>query len=58
MDMAEITNERIMGIVMQHPDGISAADLCDELVRHGWAHDDISPRKFGLADDDIVRLKR
>ena len=58
MYFKEVVRERIVGIAMQHPEGITAADLCEELVRRGWAYDDLSPRQIGLADDDIIRLKR
>ena len=58
MEFREIVNERIMGIVMQHPEGITAAELCETLIQRGWAYPDLSPEGLGLDDDAIIRLKR
>ncbi len=58
MDRKEINRERVNGIVMQHPNGITVAALCGRLVELGWAEDDVTPAALGLDDDAIVRVKR
>ena len=58
MDMKDVCKERVAGIVLQHPKGITAAALCERLVDLGWAYDNLTPRGLGFNDDDILIMKR
>lgn len=54
--MIDTCKQRIKQVLAEHPDGISAGDLCAELRRRGWAFDDLSPAKLGLDPSTIIRL--
>lgn len=58
MNLPEIFRERVVGILMQHPEGVPAKDMCETLIRHGWAFPDLTPECLGLDADAIIRLKR
>ncbi len=45
-----------MTILAEHPDGMSAEELCVELRRRGLAFDDLSPAGLGLEGKTILRL--
>lgn len=52
----ETCTHRITTILAEHPEGISADDLCAELRRRGLAFDDLSPASLGLEGKAILRL--
>lgn len=54
-DIRTIARHRVMAIVEERG-SITAADLCHELIRRGWAYPDLTPDD--LDPIDIVRRRR
>jgi hypothetical protein len=58
MTERELHYFRIGVIVGENPLGITAAAMCDEMKRRGWAWDGICPEECGLAPGDLLVLPR
>lgn len=46
---------RIRILLEEHGGEMRADEFCAEHRRRGWAFDDFSPARLGLADGDIIR---
>lgn len=54
----ERAHARILSLVDERGGSITAADLCDEMTRRGWAEPDVTPESIGLDPADIIERCR
>lgn len=52
----EIIKERQRIILRTAGGEMTAKEFCDEHIRRGWAYPDLTPKRIGLNDTDVVRL--
>jgi len=50
----ELIHLRILWLIEQHPDGITASRLIEEMKRLGWCEAGITPADIDLGPDDVL----